>query len=404
MKKGIWRRHALTANDRRIFALLLRWRLRYFTVETYRLLQRRWQTVLFTLLLASPAMMSLLEQFHLLAIPVLRILQPGQFQTSLLNLMVVLTIACCWSAIHATALRGGPGWRYISRPLPPILIQRVNLALLALSDLPLLLPFFAGILILLHQNGIHALPEITALTALAMQLPIIQLLARNNFPFVVICLLLDLPGLWTGSTGQSTWLLASSITLSNIIGLRFSNGSNRTAKASSRLLPVCLQISAEYGRTRNLAAINLRYVLGSQNLGWYFGLLFFISLPILLQMLLSKHELHTAILIAILSVASIPLVLRIATLSFALQHLHAPMAKLYHLYGVKLSWRRFIDILVLGALFLLADLPATVALSIYHLSWFTLALPLIGLSVLTIFIRIHFWKMDREHILQNRTP
>jgi len=379
----------------RIFGLLFWWRMRYFAAETFRLLVRRWQTTVFLLLMASPAMTPLIAQLHALGMPVLSLLEPGHFKDSAGLWLLLLAIAWGWSALQAGALSGGAGWRYLSLPLPPRRIRWLNLGVLTVIDLPLLLPFCAAEFTLLHRFGMQAFPSVVAVAALAMQLPVVQLLAQQRWPCMVYCLVADIAGLAAAATGKSIWLVALAVLVGNLLGLTFSTRVSRSSRVRSIKPPSCLLLNAEYGRPRNIAAINLRYLFGSFQFGRYLGLLFWITLPVALHELLRTHDIGPAAMLLILSLGLIPLVLHTAGLVFDLQRLHAPMTPLHTVYGLGVSWLHRVNSAVLQAVFLAFCLPMMSTLLLHGRYWQALAVLPIGMLMLAACIRLNYWNVDR---------
>ncbi len=379
----------------KIFGLLFWWRMRYFAVETFRLLVRRWQGTLFLLLMASPAMTPLIAQLHILGMPVLSLLEPGHFKESAGLWLLLLALAWGWSALQAGALSGGTGWQYLSLPLAPRRIRWLNLGVLTVIDLPLLLPFGAAEFTLLHKFGTQAFPSAVAVAALAMQLPVVQLLAQQRWTGIAYCLVTDIAGLAASATGKSIWLLALAVLVGDLLGLKSSTQVPRASRLRSINPPPCLLLHTEYGRSRNIAAINLRYLFGSFQFGRYLGLLFCITLPVALHELLWTRDLSPAAMLLILSLGLIPLVLHTAGLVFDLQRLHAPMTPLHTVHGLGATWLRRVNSAVLQAVFLVFCLPMMPALLLHGRCWQALTALPIGMLMLAACIQLNYWKVDR---------
>lgn len=332
---------------------------------------------------------------HILGMPVLSLLEPGHFKNSACLWLLLLTIAWGWSALQAGALSGGMGWRYLSLPLSPRRIQWLNFGVLAAIDLPLLLPFCAAEFTLLHKFGMQAFPAVVAVAVLAMQLPVVQLLAQQRWTGMAYCLVADIAGLATSAAGKSIWLLALAVLVGNLLGLKLSTRVPRSSRLRSIKPPSCLLLSAGYGRLRNIAAINLRYLFGSFQFGRHLGLLFWIILPVALHELLRTRGLSATAMLLILSLGLIPLVLHTAGLVFDLQRLHAPMMPLYSVYGFGSGWLRRVNSAVLHAVFLMFCLPTMSALLLHGRYCQALAALPIGMLMLAACIRLNYWKVDR---------
>lgn len=374
-----------------VFGLLFWWRMRYFAVATFRLLARRWQATLFLLLMASPAMMPLVAQLQMLGKPVLSMLEPGHFQRSACLWTLALGVAWSWSSLQADALSGGESWQYLSLPLAPRLIQKVDLAVLLVTDLPILLPICAAEVALLHKGDMLAIPVAVAVAALAVQLPVIQLLALKRLPSIGYCLVTDFVGLRAVADGESPWLLVVAVVVGCLLGLAFPTPVRR--RNAHRLInpPSCLRLYAEHSRARNVAAINLRYLFGTAQFSRYLGLLFYVSLSLVLhKLLLQDTGMNPTAAILILSLVLMPLVLRVSDLAFDLQCLHAPMAQLYTVFGLSESWVRRMNLLVLQSTFVVFCLPLTATLYLHTQSWRALGVLPIGMLTLAVCIQLNY--------------
>jgi hypothetical protein len=374
----------------KVFGLLFWWRMRYFAIATFRLLGRRWQAALFLLFMASPAMMPLIAQLHMLGKPVMSIVEPGHFQRSACLWTLALMLAWGWSALQAGALSGGASWQHLlSLPLAPRLLQQVDLAVLLVTDLPLLLPFCAAEVALLHQGGIQAIPVAAAVAALAGQLSVLQLLAPQSLPRIGYCLVMDFAGLWALSVGASPWLLVAAVLIACLFGLILPVRINRGSGGRLLKPPSCLRLR---GRSPawNVAAIDLRYLFGTPHSVRHLGLLFCIFLPAVLHELLPGTGVTPAASILILCFMLAPLVLRVAGFTFDLQRLHKPMAQFYAASGFSESWLRRVDLFVLQAAFVVFCLPLIAVLYLHTHSWRELGVLPIGMPVLALCIRLNY--------------
>jgi hypothetical protein len=286
----------------------------------------------------------------------------------------------------------------LSLPLTPRQIQWLNLGVLAVTDLPLLLPFCDAEFTLLHKYGMQAFPTAAAVAVLAMQLPVVQLLAQQRRPSIAYCLIADIAGLAAAATDNSIWLLALAVLVGNLLGLNFSTRVRRPSRLQPINPPSCLRLSIEYGRARNMSAINLRYLFGTLQFGRYLGLLFCITLPVALHELLRTHDINAAAILLILSLGLMPLVLHTAGLVFDLQRLHAPMAPLHAVYGLSESWLRCVNLVVLQTAFLVFCLPITSTLFLHSQYWQALAVLSIGMLTLAACIQLNYLKVNQAVI------
>lgn len=124
-----------------LFFRLLGWRLRHYADATLKLLLRRWQSVLFVLLVVSPAATPLAAQIDAVGTPIRKIVEGGSPAYALTAWLILSLLAIAWAAVQADALRGGAPWRYL-RTLPRLsrFETGLDLTLLLIVDLPLLLP------------------------------------------------------------------------------------------------------------------------------------------------------------------------------------------------------------------------------------------------------------------------
>jgi hypothetical protein len=384
--------------NRKILAKLFWWRIRYFATETFRLILRRWQTTVFLLLLFAPALTPPILLLHYLGLPVLIIVETTDLINSAAWWLCIVLIAISWSTLQATALSGGSGWHYISRLLSPRQIMVVNLRVLAVVDLPLLLPFFGAEIALFGRRDLSAIPDMAAVGLLALQLPIIQLLAQRALIGVLSCLLLDLLGLWANTYWASSSLLVVTAALSILTGLVLVTRYHRKKASISRHTCSTLQLSAQRSKTLNILSINLRYLCGSLSVWRYFGWLIYMSLPILVVEVLRKQGIAPVNLALIAVFCLLPLTYSIAGLLFDLQGLHADMQVFYTLYHISDNWLATLSFMLLLSLFFGLCLLVTLAFYLQTLSWITLLILPIALLMASVFMLINFRKIHKNSL------
>ncbi|MBS0448646.1 MAG: hypothetical protein JSR59_22210 [Proteobacteria bacterium] len=350
-----------------VYGSLFWWRLHYFAMATLQLLVRRWQASVFLLLMASPAMMPLVEQIHLLGAPVLTMVEPGHPRLSVSLWMLMLTVAWSWSALQASALTGGAAWQHLlSMPLPSGLTRRVDLAILAVTDVPLLLTFGAALVSLVIAGGWRQVPAAIAVVALASQLPLTQMLALQRSPRLIACLAGNFIGLAAAAVAGSPWLLVASIAIGSAASLA-PPSTLRAQRPRQRVVPLllpALRLSAQRRPAANLAAVDLRFLFGARRLSQHLGLLLCVLLPLVLHVFLTDAGVRPAVARFALILLLVPLVFHLAGLAFDLRLQHVPMMRLYAALDVRPRLVRSVDLLVLETAYVVFSLPLVATLCI----------------------------------------
>lgn len=387
-------RHSVTRSSQR-FRQLFWWRLRYFASATFRLLIRRWQAVLLVLLSAAPAMTPLMTQLHILGMPILSFFEIGHFQRAAGVWSLLIVLAVTWSNLQADALKGGSGWTYMALMLSPRQAQCLNLAVLTITDLPLLIPFAAAETTWLNHSDQQTLAVPLAMALLGVQLPIIQLLAWQNIPAMIVCLIAHFAGLSAIASGKSALVLVLIVTTGNLISLSGLIPTRRLTSSGMIRPPTWLRLSASYSPLRNMAAINLRYLLGSQPWLRQPGLSSCAILPLVLLESMHRYGFNSTAITLILSLILIPLVLGVAGQIFNLQHLQHPMMAINTVYGFNNAWLLRVAQLVLQVVFILFCLPLTIALGLHCQSWRVLLTLPIGMLTVAACVRLNVWNLHQ---------
>jgi len=161
---------------------VLSYRLRWYALETTRVLRRRWQALLLGMLLLSPAMMPVLAQTRLLGAPVLAPLTPGHdWLWRYACLLLLEGLAVLWVLIQRPAIAGGPFAAYLrALPIPRWQRRLTDLAVLLLVNTPILLPVLAAAIsfaVLPHAARHYFYLIDLLLLTLAAQ---VQILARSR--------------------------------------------------------------------------------------------------------------------------------------------------------------------------------------------------------------------------------
>jgi hypothetical protein len=324
-------------------------------------------------------MMPLREQLYWLGRPVTLILESESGGLSYIALALVTLCAWLWTGLQAHALDGAAPWRHLTTmPLAAGMALRVDLALLAVADLPLLMPFAAA-MFSLHDDP----AAVATVAALALQLPLAQALLLRGSRRAAYCLLFDIVGMVLTDAGASRWWVAAiaaagaAATLSLLIWAPGPQLKRRWA------VPRVLRLRAGGSRVLNLAAIALRHLFRISQLAQHMRLLLCMVWPLLLNRLLTLGGLDDgSSRVVLMLLAWPPLIFNLAGLAVDLSMLHAPMLPLYRSLGVARHQLGLATLLVLGALLSVACLP--LALVLYQHSHSALVLLILPAGVLTL--------------------
>lgn len=125
---------------------MLSYRLRWYALETGRVLRRRWQALALALLLLSPMAMPVFAQTRLLGTPVMAPFAPEHgilWRYACLHLLE--GVAILWLLIQRPAVVGGPFAAYLrALPISRRRSRMHDLAILMLANSPILLPLCAA--------------------------------------------------------------------------------------------------------------------------------------------------------------------------------------------------------------------------------------------------------------------
>lgn len=367
------------------------WRLRFFATETFNALVRRWQVSLFLLLMFSPALTPPVLLLHLLGLPVLMMLEQGQFEQSIFIWLLMVFIAISWSTLQQKALTGSSVWLYLSRFLSARQQTLINYFVLLVADLPLLLFFIGADMTLIQQKNLALVANICAILVLGLQLPIIQLLMQQTFYRVLIfCLIADSMGLWLTASGVSVWCLVLVVMLSSVCGLQVYIRLSGTKVKSSPSTWRFFRLSAEQGLLLNLLCLNLRHVGRKLTISRYLAWLCGLILPLFLTEQLRKQGVQAYDLMLIADLCLIPVIHNISELVFDLESLHQPMQVLFCVYQVSVTKLHIINFMLLQLLCFLLCLPVIAVLYYFQQSFTVLAVLPIALLLLAVFMLINY--------------
>jgi hypothetical protein len=174
---------------------LLHYRLRWYAVSTARLLLRRWQALVLLMGVLASANASVFGNMDTFARPLLLVLAPGHGPIWRSACLALLMAACAlWAHMQREQIGGGGFMGFAaSLPFSPAERRRVDLAVLALADTPLLLMMMAALATTAaHGGGSGQVLLLAALVplALAVQLATQERRPAAAAPVALACLLL----------------------------------------------------------------------------------------------------------------------------------------------------------------------------------------------------------------------
>jgi Family of unknown function (DUF6136) len=169
--------------------MMLSYRLRWYAVETSRVVRRHWQALSLSFLLLLPTM-PVFAQTRILGAPVLETLAPTHgVEWRFVWVHALEAVSMLWVLIQRTAITGGPFATYLrSLPTPNGHRRAVDVAVVLIASTPLLLPVLAAAIALafLPQKGTHYLYVLDLmLITLGWQLTVLSRSTRNALPLVV---------------------------------------------------------------------------------------------------------------------------------------------------------------------------------------------------------------------------
>jgi hypothetical protein len=354
---------AARASQRRLFATLYWWRLRHIAQAAYRLAMRRWQALLLLLLVFSPRDMPVLQQLRILSDPVLVLTSPGSPATVLTLWIVLLAIAQAWVHVQGEVLAGGPAWAFAqAQPLPPGLARRVDLAVLAVGDLPLFLPFIAALFVLPPASPAQRMLQAAAIVVAAAQLPLVQWLAPRRPAIAAVLAATQMAGLTCIAMGLSPMPFLAGTVAADLFALRRADApvsprGPRAALVRSR----APQLPASAPMWLRLAWIDLRSLFEWRRLLDRLSLLAPMLLPWVTREFLALSGVRPQVVTVVVVFTLMPLVFKVSSLAFELRRLHEPMRPLHASLGIPARLVRWVDAGVLLAIFLPAAMPLVMA-------------------------------------------
>ncbi|HYP84851.1 MAG TPA: hypothetical protein VES41_15945 [Variovorax sp.] len=366
--------------------------MRHVAEAAYNLLLRRWQMLLLLLLLLSPRQMPIMQQLQFLAHPVLAITEPNSPWVSLASWIVIVALAQAWTKVQGDVLGGGPAWAY-ARSLPQTarLARLIDIAVLTVSDLPLLLPFIAALSVLPDGPLSDRLLQGLAVVVAAAQLPLMQWVSARRVALLWLPLAAQLSGLVALALGFTPipFLLLSAMACIHALRRAAAPVKRGSAsRAAPRRRPWRLPDRAPV--SVRLALFDLRGLLSERGVAQHFSICALLALPLPLLAYLQAYQVRPEVATGVIVLLVIPLVFVISGLAFELRRMHAPALSLYASLGVPLRTIRCVDLAVLSALYLLACSPlAAAAIHSYGGADALILLPL-SLAALIVSVLLNF--------------
>ncbi|MGC7405350.1 hypothetical protein ACPWR0_07655 [Pandoraea pneumonica] len=208
---------------------MLTLRLRWYALETSRVLLRHWQALVLMLMLALPSM-PVFAQARILGAPVLATLAPTRgVEWQFLWVHALEAIGALWVLAQRRAISGGSFAAFVrSLPIPEWRGRSVDLAMLALASTPLLLCVVAALIALAAHPGAHYLYvlDLTLIT-LAAQLAILHRKRQHLWPLVTANVLLVAGLRFAGSLGYALLTGALLVALWSLTRSSASGGAHR---------------------------------------------------------------------------------------------------------------------------------------------------------------------------------
>lgn len=168
---------------------MLSCRLRWYVLETSRLLRRYWQALLLSVLLLLPAM-PVFAQTGILGAPVLEAVAPSQGMGWQFAWVLMLeAIGMLWVSAQRSAISGGTFGAFVrSLPIADSRRRVVDIAIVLVASTPLLLPVLAAVVALAflpQKVGNYLFVADLTLITLAWQLAVLSRGVRNAAALVV---------------------------------------------------------------------------------------------------------------------------------------------------------------------------------------------------------------------------
>jgi hypothetical protein len=380
----------MTAQGVAVFRRLYWWRLRHIAAAAYRLMLRRWQILILVLLILSPRDMPVRQQLALLGHPVLAMTAPGAWTTACLTWLTLLVLALGWVRVQGEALAGGPAWAHARAQLPAGLARRVDLAVLAVCDLPLFLPFAAALVTLPGATALQRLQQAVAIVVTAALLPLMQwALVQRRRP-ALLAAALQLVALALLAAGASVLPLLASAAVTTAWLLRPAPLGTRTTAGATAVAADRGRRSAPRWRLPfaapvwvRLTAFDLRGLVEPGRLMRHLSLVACAALPLLVRDYFVAQGVRPGIVTGGVVLTVVPLLFSVAGLAFELRRMHEPMLPLLASQGVAATLVRRVDLGVLLSLFVLLCVPLLATAWVERRSPVVLVvLPLAGLALL----------------------
>ncbi|MBP1149872.1 MULTISPECIES: hypothetical protein [Methylocaldum] len=347
----------LEVSRSRLFFRLLGWRLRHYADATLKLLLRRWQSVLFALLVVSPAATPLAAQIDAVGMPVRKIVEGGSPAYALTAWLTLSLLAIAWAAVQADALRGGAPWRYL-RTLPGLsrFETGLDLTLLLIADLPLLLPFVAYGITLLGPARSGGLEHGLLALALGTQWPIVQqLVLRGSWAALLVAAsaLIAMLALCVDGAREFAFVL---LTGGPIAAFRLRRRLTGVMKTGS--WRIGSRIGQHLHPVVNLAAMDALALMQWSQLPARVALLAYAGILGWFGTGWEAVGFQPQVAVGLLLAGFVPLIFQVAGLALTLRAERAPMRPLLASLGIGTAATFVADLLVLVAAFcLLAFLP-----------------------------------------------
>lgn len=168
---------------------MLSCRMRWYVLETSRLLRRYWQALLLSVMLLLPAM-PVFAQTQILGAPVLEAVVPSRgVEWQLVWVHMLEAIGVLWVLAQRTAIGGGAFGAFVrSLPIADGRRRAVDIAMVLMASTPLLLPVLAAAIALAflpQKLGNYLFVLDLTLITLGWQLTVLSWGTRNAAPLIV---------------------------------------------------------------------------------------------------------------------------------------------------------------------------------------------------------------------------
>ena len=170
---------------------LLFYRFLWYAFETGRLLRRYWKALFLITMLASPALMPVLDQARVLGTPALFGLSgEHSFGARLASLVLYEGAGVLWIMIQRNAVGGGIFADYLqSLPVSPAHSRRISLIILSIANTPLFLPVYAALFATasLSKPGLSMLYVLNlVLLTTSIQMAVLERALYRELPWIFL--------------------------------------------------------------------------------------------------------------------------------------------------------------------------------------------------------------------------